>query len=375
MDKAAPSLVEADVAPAAGSPVAPARGAGVGAARKLRTTDGGPGQRDDDAAAALERTEGSAVPAVASVRAARVRALNEGLNGNAPALSQEATPAAGASAEESPEGSAEGSADPLAVQNAVQETSWTDADAATAAAAALSASDGGPTPPVRTAASSVVAPPARPAAPREAPVRAALRGVVPRAAEEVLLAVAAKRALGIAAQVTVSYVEVFGDEVTDLLQGGALCGHSKVAAQRYVLSGATGVVVESVASVAALLARGDAQKRRAATAMNARSSRAHALFVLTLTQRDAAHARSGRVVTSQLYLADLGGSEQVQGFWQGLGGLLPCPALGARVFCERVRQRGSMFCERVRQHVCKPWDPCAERDRAAGNGARTGATT
>ena len=95
VDKAAPSLVEADVAPAAGSPVAPARGAGVGAARKLRTTDGGPGQRDDDAAAAWERTEGSAVPAVASVRAARVRALNEGLNGNAPALSQEATPAAG----------------------------------------------------------------------------------------------------------------------------------------------------------------------------------------------------------------------------------------------------------------------------------------
>ena len=73
-----------------------------------------------------------------------------------------------------------------------------------------------------------------------------------------------------------------------------------------------------------LLAKGDAQKRRAATAMNARSSRAHALFILTLTQRDikgptkdsalpssSRRAASDRVVTSQLYLADLGGSEQV----------------------------------------------------------------
>lgn len=71
-----------------------------------------------------------------------------------------------------------------------------------------------------------------------------------------------------------------------------------------------------------LLAKGDAQKRRAATAMNARSSRAHALFILTLTQRDvkdpskdaaasSKRAASDRVITSQLYLADLGGSEQV----------------------------------------------------------------
>lgn len=50
-------------------------------------------------------------------------------------------------------------------------------------------------------------------------------------------------------QVTASYVEVFGDEVTDLLRSGAKCGHSKVAAQRYVLSGATGVQV-CVGSVA-----------------------------------------------------------------------------------------------------------------------------
>ena len=52
------------------------------------------------------------------------------------------------------------------------------------------------------------------------------------------------------------------------------------------------------------LAKGDAQKRRAATAMNDRSSRAHAVFTLALVQRDEA---TGRELRSRLCLADLGG--------------------------------------------------------------------
>jgi len=136
-----------------------------------------------------------------------------------------------------------------------------------------------------------------------------LRGIVPRAAAEVLVAVAEQRRLGIDAQVSVSYVEVFGDEVTDLLQAGKRCGHSKVAAQRYVLSGATGLAVSTVEELEALLVSGERVKRKAATKMNARSSRAHALFIMTLEQRD---LESDKRVKSQLFLADLGGSEQVK---------------------------------------------------------------
>ena len=33
-------------------------------------------------------------------------------------------------------------------------------------------------------------------------------------------------------ELSVSYVEIFGDQIYDLLKGGAKCGHSKVAAQR-----------------------------------------------------------------------------------------------------------------------------------------------
>jgi kinesin family protein 5 len=74
----------------------------------------------------------------------------------------------------------------------------------------------------------------------------------------------------------------------------------------------------------AILERGEAQKRRAATAMNDRSTRAHSLFILTLKQSytspDAPTptpsedgAEIPRVtIQSRLFLADLGGSEQVK---------------------------------------------------------------
>ena len=58
-----------------------------------------------------------------------------------------------------------------------------------------------------------------------------------------------------------------------------------------------------------LLDKGNDQKRLASTKMNERSSRAHSLFILTLTQR---HKQSHVVVRSKLFLADLGGSEQLK---------------------------------------------------------------
>ena len=91
------------------------------------------------------------------------------------------------------------------------------------------------------------------------------------------------------------------------------------AAVRAVLDGATRVVVADCAQMEALLQQGERAKRRAATAMNERSSRAHALLTLTLTQRppdtsDASSSGSssaGVQSVSHLCLADLGGSEQL----------------------------------------------------------------
>lgn len=86
-------------------------------------------------------------------------------------------------------------------------------------------------------------------------------------------------------------------------------GQSKVSAQRYVLSGAAEQRVDSMEDIFMLLQKGDAQKLRAATKMNDRSTRAHSLFILTLHQ---AKQNTQCTLQSRLFLADLGGSEQVK---------------------------------------------------------------
>ena len=70
----------------------------------------------------------------------------------------------------------------------------------------------------------------------------------------------------------VSYVEIYGNEVTDLLRNGERVGHNKVSSQRYVMSGQAKQSVNSLNDIRRALEIGDAQKRRAATAMNDRSS-------------------------------------------------------------------------------------------------------
>jgi hypothetical protein len=135
------------------------------------------------------------------------------------------------------------------------------------------------------------------------------RGLVHRACSEMLFAVFYRRQMGIEANIGVSYVEVFGDTVTDLLRNGARCGQSKAASQRYVLTGAAQQEVNSLSEIMHFLRIGEDQKRRAATMMNERSSRAHSILIISLKQRD---IRTGVEVNSKMFLADLGGSEQIK---------------------------------------------------------------
>lgn len=73
------------------------------------------------------------------------------------------------------------------------------------------------------------------------------------------------------------------------------------------LAGATDLACADAGQALAALAQGERRKHQAATAMNDKSSRAHSVVMLSLTQR-----HQGRVKTSQLHLVDLGGSEQVK---------------------------------------------------------------
>mmetsp|Transcript_7449 Transcript_7449/g.11085 ORF Transcript_7449/g.11085 Transcript_7449/m.11085 type:complete len:783 (+) Transcript_7449:104-2452(+) len=142
--------------------------------------------------------------------------------------------------------------------------------------------------------------------------REKMMGIVPRACLEVLHATEFRRRnlkLKIDATISVSYVEIYGNEISDLLRKGCPCGHNKVSAQRYVLDGAAEILVDNAEHIMELLKIGEAQKRKAATAMNERSTRAHSIFVLTLNQK--CHD-TGVSHSSKLFLADLGGCEQTK---------------------------------------------------------------
>lgn len=137
-------------------------------------------------------------------------------------------------------------------------------------------------------------------------------GIVPRSVREIFRALEYRREhlqLNIEADLSISYIEIYGNDVSDLLKGGAICGQSRVSAQRYVLDGSSEVNVSSLGETLELLEEGEKQKRKAATAINARSSRAHTLFIVTLRQRC---VQTGVSSTSRLFLADLGGSEQIK---------------------------------------------------------------
>ena len=104
-------------------------------------------------------------------------------------------------------------------------------------------------------------------------------------------------------------MEVYGNEILDLLKKGSRVGQSKVSSQRSVLSGSVEVQVSDVKDVTRLLAIGEEQKRKAATAMNQRSSRAHSVFIVKINQQC---TDTGKSITSKLFLADLGGCEQTK---------------------------------------------------------------
>jgi hypothetical protein len=83
-----------------------------------------------------------------------------------------------------------------------------------------------------------------------------------------------------------------------------------------VTDGAAAVPVQSLSAVLALLRDGETHKHFAATKMNVRSSRAHTVFSLSLTQSRTERGPGGEAVLrrsrSLLQLVDLAGSEQIK---------------------------------------------------------------
>ena len=133
---------------------------------------------------------------------------------------------------------------------------------------------------------------------------------------------AACDALSLSAQ----YIQIYDESLIDLISGGRVQLRELGEYAEYapggttnggaVLQGATPVKLSTLSDALTLLRAGELHKQVAATAMNETSSRAHTVFLVTLTQRGG-HERAGgeadeRVVSSQLALVDLAGCEQLK---------------------------------------------------------------
>lgn len=137
-------------------------------------------------------------------------------------------------------------------------------------------------------------------------------GLVPRIADDVLSAMEVRRTSGFEVSLGASYVEIFGNDVNNLVGGpiGRDRGENQRMGHRYVLDGQCEEPVLDREALVSLLERGEERKRSAATEMNERSSRAHTVFILKLRQR-APGQGADSWVESTLSLVDLGGSERV----------------------------------------------------------------
>eukprot|EP00040_Diaphanoeca_grandis_P024807 m.136816 g.136816 ORF g.136816 m.136816 type:complete len:583 (+) comp29882_c1_seq1:146-1894(+) len=133
------------------------------------------------------------------------------------------------------------------------------------------------------------------------------RGVVPRAFNDVMDHCEFLRKHGVDCTLKLTYVEVLGNEVNNLIEDGASVGAWSGVAARTVLEGQASIEIKTKKEAEGWLKRGDENKRRAATAMNERSTRAHSVIMLDLVKKV-----NDTEQHSQLVLADLGGSEQLK---------------------------------------------------------------
>jgi hypothetical protein len=131
-------------------------------------------------------------------------------------------------------------------------------------------------------------------------------GMVVRSLAEIFEAHDRLKYRGINLAIAIQFVEIYEDLVTDLLTGN-LCDVRRDTGD---LTGAEECGVTNMLTALDILRKGHARKRFASTAMNERSSRSHTALVVKLKQTRP--EKSDKLISSQLVLLDLAGSERVK---------------------------------------------------------------
>jgi hypothetical protein len=133
-------------------------------------------------------------------------------------------------------------------------------------------------------------------------------GSVMRSLRELFNAAAELEKLcSVVTSISAQYVQIYQDQVTCLSTGNAVALREAVAGAPVLLQGAAETRLEGLFDASQLLSTGEERKRYAETAMNHRSSRAHTVLAIKVTQ-----TRGDIQSVSQLHLVDLAGSERVK---------------------------------------------------------------
>ncbi|KAG9392876.1 Kinesin motor domain [Carpediemonas membranifera] len=137
------------------------------------------------------------------------------------------------------------------------------------------------------------------------------RGVVPRAIIDLFRLLNERP--GTIATVRVSYLEIYNEQLYDLLSPNEMTGHLQIqddSSGNTVVRGLTMPVCATEEECMHYLFQGDTTRVIAEHQMNNASSRSHCIFTIHVEQRHNTSVAE-KVVTSKLHLVDLAGSERV----------------------------------------------------------------
>ncbi|KAI9187811.1 hypothetical protein H9P43_002202 [Blastocladiella emersonii ATCC 22665] len=148
------------------------------------------------------------------------------------------------------------------------------------------------------------------------PDNPALRGIIPNAFNQIFAHITEAKDRKFL--VRVSFLEIYNEEVRDLLTVGA--SGKPVGPLEVKEHPDTGVYVkdlqafpvQSVSDMDKLMDRGNKNRAVAATDMNATSSRSHSIFTITIESAvpDSGDGTPGHIIAGKLHLVDLAGSER-----------------------------------------------------------------
>ncbi|KAF1622305.1 Kinesin-like protein KIF27, partial [Eudyptes chrysolophus] len=146
------------------------------------------------------------------------------------------------------------------------------------------------------------------------------KGIIPRAIQELFQHISENRNVDF--YVKVSYIEVYKEELRDLLELETSVKELHIREDEKgntVIVGAKEFQVECADEVISLLESGNAARHTGTTQMNEHSSRSHAIFTISICQKQPAESQkntdaaqdSVQMIASKFHFVDLAGSERV----------------------------------------------------------------